>query len=88
MDFSANDITQLTNLLNPESDSPPEGVFSTESFLSPGTLGTQNKKKSKAEPNHKVKATINRASPKPKFESKGRPEPEHKVWCIYPLILF
>ena len=81
MQFSANDLTQLTNLLTPDTDSPPEGVFSTDSVLGPGNLGSQESSKPKASPNHKVKATINREPEKPKktFEANGRPEPDHEV---------
>lgn len=82
MQFSANDIFQLETLLNPETESSPKGIFEPKSTLSPGTLGNTNSSKSKASPNHKVKATINRnpdLSNKKKFSAKGRPEPDHEV---------
>jgi hypothetical protein len=80
MEFSANDITQLSNLLATSESQPQKGVFSTESVLNPGTLGTSSSSKPKVQPNHPVKAIINRNKPpKKKFESEGRPEPEHEV---------
>ena len=81
MQFSANDIFQLDNLLNPEKDEPKKGIFTPNSIINPGNLGTPSISKEQAKKNHKIKATINRKpmSPKKTFSAKGRLEPEHEV---------
>lgn len=84
MDFSAKDINQLSDLLAPPSEDTQQGVFAPTSVLCPGSLGSQSSPKPKAQPNHKVTATINRQPPQPKkeFKANGRPEPEHEVFCF------
>ena len=81
MQFSANDIFQLDNLLNPEKEEPKKGIFTPNSVLNPGNLGNTTIPKQSAKKNHKINATINRKpmSPKKKFSANGRKEPEHSV---------
>jgi hypothetical protein len=91
MNFTANDITQLSDLLNQHNDDaqPQKGVYKTESLLNPGTLGETSQKKVSAQPNHKIKATINRPkSPSKTFNPNGRKEPEHEVIFLKKIFCF
>ena len=83
MNFSGNDLENLSKILAPEQDSTgSNGIYKQQSYMNPGSLGNPSENKPMAKPNHKVKTTNNRnltQENQSTFKSNGRTEPKHEV---------